>query len=222
MGHGKLGKQKRKGWQIKDLKRGFEKFYEIHGHYPASHEIDTFEHLPSSRSIQRKFGGLVRIREELGLSTSFDLRAGEHSSKRAKEINARAHKIEKEIHDYLVGIFGIEFVHREHFFTDDRRTRTDFFVYCENGNFSVDVFFPKNKRNLTGCLNSKMRTYKNISMLQYPVIFLQMNSEMSDEEVCETLARKKNKLHKYQRVMNLGEFKEFCEERNSQHATLNQ
>lgn len=207
----KLGK--RKGWQIEDLKRGFEKFYEMHGHYPASHEIDTFEYLPTSRSIQRKFGGLIRTREELGLNTSFDLRTGEHSSKRAKKINARAHKIEKEIYDYLVDIFGVEFVHREHFFTDDRRTRTDFFIYCKNGNFSVDVFFPKDRHNFIGCLNSKMKTYRDINMLKYPVIFLQMNENMSGEEIREILARKKNKLHKYQCVMILGEFKKFCEDK---------
>ncbi len=207
----KTGRQKQKGWQIKDLKRGFEKFYEMHGYYPASHEIDAFEHLPSSRSIQRKFGGLVRVREKLSLNTSFDLRTGEHSSKRAKEINIRAHKIKKEVYDYLISIFEIEFVHREHFFTDDRRIRTDFFINDVSGNFSVDVFFSKNKRNLIGCLISKMRTYKSISMLQYPVIFLQMNKEISGEEIHEILARKKNKLRKYQRVMILGEFKKFCE-----------
>ena len=201
---------KRKGWQIDDLKKGFEMFRTMHGHYPASHEIDTFEHLPSSRSIQRRFGGLVNVRKHLDLKTSFDLRTGEHSSNRAKTINARAHKIEKEIYDYLVYAFGVEFVHREHFFTDDRRTQTDFFVYCKQGNFSVDVFFPSDKRNFIGCLNSKMNTYKNAPVIQYPVIFLQMNENISRKEIEDILKRKKNKLNKYQQVMIWPEFKEFC------------
>lgn len=204
----KEGKQKR--WEIKDLKSGFEKFYAVYGHYPTSREIDAFEFLPSARSIQRRFDGLVRVRERLGLDTSFDLRTGEHSSKRAKRINARAHTLEKKVYDYLVNKFGIEFVHREHFFTDDRRTRTDFFIYCKNENFSVDVFFPHDRYNFIGCLNSKMRTYKDIAMLQYPVIFLQMNDSIPVQEMSEILAWKKNKLHMYQHVMVWDEFREFC------------
>ncbi len=205
----KSGKQK--PWEIKDIGNGFKKFYTLYGHYPASHEIDTFEFLPSARSIQRRFGGLVHIRERLGLDTSFDLRTGEHSSRRAKKINTRAHALEKRVYDYLVNKFSVEFVHREHFFTDDRRTRTDFFVYCRDSNFSVDVFFPQDRRNLIGCLNCKMKTYKDTVMLQYPVIFLQMNDNISAQEISEMLARKKNKLHAYQRVMVWNEFKEFCD-----------
>ena len=204
----KPGKQKI--WNIADLKKGFEKFNTLYGHYPASHEIDTFAFLPSARSIQRSFGGLVHIRKELGFNTSFDLRTGEYSSNRAKKINARAHTIEKSIYDYLVTIFGVEYVHREYFFTDDRRTRTDFFVYCRDGNFSADVFFPNDKRNFIGCLNSKMRTYKDTAMLQYPVIFLQMNEWISKEEIQAMLARKKNKLRENQQVMTFDEFKLFC------------
>ncbi len=207
----KIGKQK--AWQIKDLKSGFEKFYELHGRYPASHEIDIFKYLPSSRSIQRRFGGLVSVRKALGINASFDLRTGEYSSKRAKEISARAHKIEKEVYDYLISMFGIEFVHREYFFTDDRRTRTDFFIYCKKGNFSVDVFFSKDRRNFIGCLNSKMKTYKDVHALQYPVIFLQMNRNISKEEIRNILTRKKSALHTYQHVMVWDEFKEFCKNR---------
>ncbi|MDP3726375.1 MAG: hypothetical protein Q8R36_04225 [bacterium] len=205
----------RGSWTLNEIKTGFQKFYEIHGRYPTSREIDVFEYLPSSRSIQRRFGGLVSVREALGLNTSFDLRTGEHSSKRAKEISVRAHKIEKEVYDYLINIFGIEFVHREYFFTDDRRTRTDFFVYCKNRNFSVDVFFPKDRHNFIGCLNSKMKTYKDVGTLQYPVIFLQMNKNISGEEIRKILARKKNKLHTYQQVMVWDEFREFCNKKVS-------
>ena len=119
----------------------------------------------------------------------------------------------KEVYDYLINIFGIEFVHREFFFTDDRRTRTDFFIYCKNGDFSVDVFYPSDKHNFIGCLNSKMHTYASETMLQYPVIFLQMNNDINQEEIENILKRKKNKLLKYQSVMNLKEFKKFCSQK---------
>ena len=208
----KFGKQK--GWTLEDLKSGFQKFYEIHGHYPTAHEIDGFDFLPSSRSIQRRFGGLVALRKDLKLKSDSDLRKGVHSSQRATMINKRAHGIEKEVYDYLIKLFGVEFVHREYFFTDDRRTRTDFFIYCKKGNFSVDVFFPENRRNLIGCLNSKMKMYKDEMMVQYPVIFLQMNENISSEEIQDVLTKKKNKLHNYQRLMAFEEFKVFCKKRS--------
>ncbi len=201
---------KRKRWSTENLKDGLKHYYELNKRYPTSREVDKFEFLPSSRSIQRRFGGLVELRKQVGLSSATDFRKGEYSSNRAKRINKRASIIEKQVHEYLVNLFGAEFVHREYFFTDDKRTRTDFFIYCKNGNFSVDVFFTQDRHNFTGCLNSKMRTYSNIEMLQYPVIFLHMNDEITSEEILSILKNKKNKLLKYQKVMTFGEFKAFC------------
>ena len=207
-----MGKQR--GWSFEDIKKGFEQFYKIHKRHPTSREIDNFEFLPTSRSIQRRFGGLVETRKALNLKSSSDFRTGTYSSQRAKKINERAHRLEKYVYDYLIDAFGVEFVHREFFFTDDRRTRTDFFIYCKNGNFSVDVFYPSDKHNFIGCINSKMSTYGSKTMLQYPVIFLQMNDELNQGEIETILKRKKNKLLEYQKVMNLNEFKSFCSKKS--------
>ena len=197
-------------WTLERLKEGLERFYEVHGKYPTSQEVDTFEHLPSSRQIQRRFGGLVNLKKQLGLKGPSDYTKGAHSSDRARRINERAHRIEKEVYNYLIDIFGVEFIHREYFFTDDKRARTDFFVYAMDGNFSVDVFYAENRHSFLGCLNSKMRTYGNKLMLQYPVIFLQMNPDITQEEVRDILRQKKNKLLKYQNVMIFKQFKEYC------------
>lgn len=208
-----IGRQKK--WLFEEIKEGFKNFYKINKRYPTSYEIDKFEFLPSSKSIQRRFGGLVELRKSLNLEDINDFRIGEYSSQRAKKINERAHKVEKLVYDYLINVFGKEFVHREFFFTDDKRTRTDFFIYDKNQNFAVDFFYPNNRRNFIGCLNSKMRIYNKGIMLQYPVIFLQMNDNLSKDEIQDSLKRKKNKLYKYQNVMNFEEFKEFCSKRKA-------
>ncbi|MCA9342635.1 hypothetical protein KC950_01320 [Candidatus Saccharibacteria bacterium] len=52
-------------WTKDELRAGFEKFKNINGRYPTSHEIDSFPYLPSARSIQRTFGGLVEIRQQV-------------------------------------------------------------------------------------------------------------------------------------------------------------
>jgi len=209
----KMGNQR--PWTLEDLKDGLSSFYKQHGRYPRAHEIDTFEYLPSSRSIQRSHGGLVEIRKQLELSGQSDYRTGEHSIKRAKTINKRNNGVEEKIYDYLTKKFGKEFVHREHFFTDDKRTRADFLVYCKNGNFSIDSFYARDRHNLVGCLNSKLRKYSYDLMLQYPVIFLQMNGKISEKEMKSVVKNKKKTLHKYQQLMSFGQLKAFCENKKA-------
>ncbi len=203
-------KKGRKEWTIEKIKDGFKMFYDEHGRYPTSIEIDAYDKLPSSRQIQRAYGGLPALRMQLGLSGQIDYTKGEYSSKRATMIGNRAHKIEKEVYDYLVGLFGKPYVHREYFFTDDRRNRTDFYIYYDGGNFLVDVFFPKDSRCLSGCLNSKLHNYQVSTQLKHPVIFLMMNLEISNETLENILIRKKNKLSAYQKLMSYEQFKRFC------------
>jgi len=197
-------------WDLENIKTGLENFYNAHGRYPTSREVDCYPDLPSSRQIQRRFGGLVELRKVLNLSGPQDFTKGSYSSERARSINKRAHNLEKSIYDFLVTKFGKPFVHREYLFTDDHRARTDFFIHTKDGNFSVDVFFPKDRSNLINCLNSKMKTYGNTLMLQYPVIFLMMNDEISEEEMTAAANNKKNKLLEYQQIMNFNQLKLFC------------
>ncbi len=203
-------------WTLEKLSDGFNKFKSENGRYPTSHEIDNYSHLPSSRQIQRRFvGGLPALRKQLKLDGPEDFTKGEYSSQRALMISKRAHGLEKIIYDFLVKKFGLPFVHREYFFVDDKRTRTDFFIYAKNGNFSIDVFYPKDVKNLINCLNSKMRTYSQSMMLEYPVIFLMMNDAISKEEIQSIIKRKKNKLRTHQQVMTFEELQNFCSQKAS-------
>lgn len=200
-------------WTLDELRKGLEDYYEKYGCYPSATEIDSFPHLPSSRSIQRRFGGVIEVRKTLRLNTQTDLRTGEHSSKRAHTINDRAHKIESDVYLFLKNKFGEEFVHREYFFSDDKRTRADFFIYDKTRGFCVDVFYPKDRKNLTGCLNSKLKKYTTQLMRQYPVIFLQMNRELSDSVLSDLVKNKKNDLGVGQSLMGWEAFETFCKTR---------
>lgn len=213
----KQKKGKQRSWTLEEVGSGCELFYASHKRYPTATEFDEYDFLPSSRTIQRKFGGLVQLRSELKLKGQIDFTKGEYSSKRAHMISKRAHILEKEIYEYLVSIFGRKFVHREYFFMDDKRARTDFFVYFTSGNFAIDIFYPANRHNLIGCLNSKIRTYSSQIMLQYPIIFLQMNNDISDDEVINILKQKKNKLHINQHLMTFNQLKSFCKNKNRLH-----
>lgn len=210
----KAGNQE--SWKLEELKAGFENFYAKHGHYPTAPEVDADSCLPSARTIERSFGGIVGLRKTLGLlNAQSDMRTGAHSSKRASMINSRAHLVEQEVYTYLEKLFGRQFVHREYFFLDDKRTRADFFVYDSAEGFCVDVFYPSDRRNLVGCLNSKLAKYQGLQMNQYPVIFLQMNKDMDQSILDAVVKNKEKKLLTGHRLFSWDSFKEFCSKRNA-------
>ena len=207
-------KGNQKPWTLEELSLGLEHFYNENKRYPTASEVDTYPYLPSSRSIERRFGGLVGLRQNLKLETQVDLRSGKHSAERASKINRRAHGVELRVYEFLQNIFGKEFVHREYFFTDDRRTRADFFVYDIKKGFCVDVFYPNDRRNLIGCLNSKLLKYHTEYMRQYPVIFLQMNEGIAQETLDTIVQNKKKKLSQGQYLMSWKTFQNFCKSRD--------
>ena len=211
----KAGNQK--PWKIEELRAGLENFYEKHGRYPTAPEVDAHPYLPSARSIERRFGGLIELRKTLGINSQADFRAGAHSSARAHKINTRAHQNEQEVYEFLIERFGKHFVHREYFFLDDKRTRADFFVYDNMGEFCVDVFYPSDRRNLIGCLNSKLLKYQGPQMNQYPVIFLQMNNELEQSVLDSFVEHKEKKLLAGHLLLSWNSFKEFCNKRAPLH-----
>lgn len=201
-------------WPIERIKNGLDRFYKEFGRYPTATEFDAYDYLPRAKTIERRFGGLIAFRTQFKLGSEIDLRTGAHSSARAKAIGKRAHAVEAEVYAYLCKKFGREFVHREFFFTDDHRARADFFIFDRGSGFCVDVFYPKDRHNLIGCLNSKLNTYATGAMLQYPVIFLQMNTGISDDVLKSLVANKKRQLKPGQHLMGWEAFLQFCAKRN--------
>ncbi len=206
-----------KHWKLEDIKDGLEHFYNEHGRYPTATEINSYDYLPSAKTFERGLGGLVAFRSSIKLGGQGDFRTGEHSRKRTVMITKRAHSTEQTVYEYLQAIFGKEFVHREYFFTDDKRTRADFFVYDADKGFCVDVFYPADRRNVIGCLNSKLDKYLDKYMRQYPIIYLQMNDEIEQDVLDEIIKSKKRKLPTGQYLMAWKSFEEFCKSKKPLH-----
>ena len=204
---------KKELWSLERVRDGIARFHKEHGHYPSATEFDDYEHLPRAKTAERRFGGLVALRKQLKLDMDKDLRQGAHSQRRVRIITQRAHSTESEVYTYLMKRFGKEFVHREFFFHDDKRTRADFFVYDKKKGFCIDVFYPSSLRNLSGCINSKLKKYVGESMREYPVIYLQMNPSLSGKEVREHVGKKKIQMPSGQSVMCFPDFQTFCEVR---------
>src|SRR3990167_9427156 len=75
-------------WTLENLRDGLLYFYELNGRYPTAPEIDNFDYLPSSRQIQRKFGGLEKLRTLLG-HTEVSFSKGVYRSRIAQIVGKR-------------------------------------------------------------------------------------------------------------------------------------
>ena len=118
-------------WTEDKIEEGFKKFAVEYGHPPTSLEIDKYPHLPSSRQLQRRFGGLPNIRGKLGLNIT-DYTKGEIRSQVAQAMAERGLTLEKHIKQLLFRYFGPMFVHEQKPVSDFGRTRLDFFVYAKS------------------------------------------------------------------------------------------
>lgn len=201
-------------WPLERIKNGLARFFKEYGRYPTATEFDEYAYLPRAKTAERKYGGLVALRKKLGLQTAHDLRSGTHRSNLAELIGKRAHTEEQKVYDFLKKRFGREFVHREYFYTDDHRTRADFFVYDNTRGFCVDVFYAQSLRNVSGCLNIKLKKYANVAeFMSYPIVFLQVNPDISQIELDTLVERKRRGLGKRQTVMSWDTFVSFCKDR---------
>src|SRR3989344_6623835 len=200
-------------WPLERIRSGLKRFFKEYGRYPTATEFDEYAYLPRAKTAERKFGGLVALRKQLGLEKSHDRRSGTHRSDLAQLIGKRAHTEEQKVYDFLTKQFWKEFVHREYFYTDDHRTRADFFVYDGKDGFCVDVFYASSLKNIGGCLNIKLAKYSQSDLLPYPIIFLQMNEDINQSELNELVQKNKRGLGQKQTLMSWKTFEEFYKSR---------
>ena len=155
-------------WTKENIKEGFEKFYSEYGRLPIAPEIDKLDYLPSSRQIQRKFGGLEKLREALGYKdTNFG--RGLYRSNLALKANKKGRETELELEKILRTKFKEVFVHTERIF-DNSKNRVDFYVYSPTGNFGIDIFFTDTMQDLQKNINIKIDKYQKFPNELYLVV----------------------------------------------------
>lgn len=146
-------------WSIEKIKEGFERFRVEHSRLPTSPEIDKLDYLPSSRQIQRKFGGLEKLRAALGYE-DVHFGKGAYRSNIASRTNIKGRDTELALEKVLREKFGEVFVHTERIF-DESKNRVDFYIYTPDGDFGVDVFYTDTIRDLQKNINIKIDKYQN-------------------------------------------------------------
>lgn len=157
---------KRRG-TLDAIRAGLVRFHREHGHYPTGPEIDECPYLCSSRYIERKYGGLRRLREVLGFEV-VDYGKGRHRQGIASRSNRLSIDTENEMRELLVGRYGEICVHEEKKYGSSKQ-RVDFFVYAKE-NFAVDVFNTYTVRNLGKNVNIKLHKYRDFPYKLYLVL----------------------------------------------------
>ncbi len=194
------------GWKIENLKDGLNYFFEIHGRYPTVKEVGIFDYLPTSRTIQRSFGGMVSLRKTLGLSGPSDFTTGDSRSNVARDGDLRAQKYEKEFYDYLVSKIPEMRIH-EHKIIRPGDTAADFFIYTsDRDGIVVDLFYAVDMHSLGGVVNIKSKKYDEVKYLVYFVLV--GNKNLKQEDIDVKIKNRRNQLSKHIVVLTEDNFKE--------------
>lgn len=157
-------------WTKEELTSGFNHFKQLYGRYPTAQEIDTFPYLPSARSIQRSFGGLVNVRKELFPSEISNYTTGSHRSDVAKRTYANGRSYEEAFYLYLIEHFPEIAVH-EHKVIRPGQVNSDFYIYLdEHTGIVIDIFYADSIINLINVVNIKLKRYSLIIPETYLVV----------------------------------------------------
>jgi hypothetical protein len=165
-------------WTREKIQIGFKRFVSEHGRLPTSFEIDDMPDLPSSRQIQRAFGGLPKIREELGYG---EINFTKGSLRDAYEHGIKGLKSEQDLEMELVSQFGELFVHIEKRF-GSHKNRVDFMVFTPEGNFGIDIFYSDHPRAMINALNIKIPHYEEFP-IDIPLYFVCSNPVFTDDSI---------------------------------------
>ena len=190
-------------WTAEKINEGLKRFNREKGHYPTVTEIDQTSYLPSSRQIQRRFGGLKSFRKISGYAIT-DFSSGKSRSEIAGRSGKTGRSGEKVVEKMLVDHFGEEFVHIEKIWGETKQ-RLDFFVYNPKSLFGVEVITAADKSSFTINLNIKIRRYINPN---YQLFFVIINPLLTQDKLDLYISRKKLSLPQNSMVLSLERFKE--------------
>ena len=137
-------------WTEQKIENGLKRFHAQFGRYPTAGEIDVADDLPSSRTLLRRFGGVVGARERFGLAGAKDFSVGEYRAEQCRLMNVRSADDEKRIFDFLLTLVPPMMIRSQKY------SRCDFFVYTTpSEGIAIDVFYAKDMASLKGCMRVK-------------------------------------------------------------------
>lgn len=163
---------------------------------PTVLDIDQCEYMPSARTIQRRLGGVVKLRNR-------DLRTGKDRADTLMAVRERWEESTSHFDSLLKEKFEEKDIHYERPITVGGLKRTDYYIW---GFGSIDIFYPSQFHGLRGCVQHKLKKYKGLKDSRFPIYFVCLNAEFSQETINKMIANKKQKVPKFIHVLTLAEF----------------
>lgn len=191
-----------KKWSLEDISSGIKKFVNENGRLPTSSEVDRIDYLPSSRQIQRLFGGLPNLRKLIGYDDVY-LAKGKHRSKIGYDSNKRSKISEDNLRDILYQKFHEPFVHLEKPIDPIRKLRADFYVFNPIENFAVDIFATETLHNLDTNIYIKLKKYSHLPLKMY---FVLVSKQLTVGDISLFMRRKSDKFPKNIQLITLDDF----------------
>ena len=187
-------------WTSEQLTAGLLYFKEIHGRFPTAHDVDAFDFLPSSRSIQRSYGGLVHLRKTLIPDETSDFTRGDYRSKMAHHRIKNSQELEAGFYMMLIKHFAEIAVH-EHKIIRPGNVSSDFFVYkTEKSGVVIDIFYADSIRNLASIINTKIKRYILVTQPTYLIVV--GNSEITQHDIDLKMQNRKEPLPSHIQVVS--------------------
>ena len=197
---------------LETIKKEWDQFKAIHNRYPTSQEIDRDKNMISTRTMQRKFGGVMEVRKMLGHEIS-NYSAGQTRVNTAILFNKRSDEEEFKVANFLIETFGKRpnVCGQEPYEEYNGRVRSDYGVYTQNGkHFFVDVFYAQDQQSLVGCINYKQKKIID-KKIDDTIYYVSSNDEVISQLVIDkTIKNKKNKLPDNVKVLTFDNFKKEC------------
>lgn len=194
-------------WTLQNVKNGFARFYKENTHFPSAPEIDNYAYLPSSRQIQRKFGGLIKFRTEFGLTgDEVDKSRGGARRNSASATNIASLSSERTVLNFLNSVYGEICVHEQKKYGEGKNT-VDFFVYGKLCNFGVEVFNTYTLRNISINLNIKLPKYYDFP---YRLCFVVTGGDFKQDHIDRLISKKHIPLLTNMSCMIYDKFKNEC------------
>lgn len=170
-------------WTVEVIKEGIEKFQKETGHLPTARDFDAVEYLPSARQIQRLHGGLPALRLTLGID-QLDYTKGDLRRAIAKKGYSDGLSAEERLEVLLVKKFGEPYVHTQKRYGMHLKNRYDFFVYCKNECFAVDVFMTGRPEYIATNIRHKISKYKELGPFK---IYFVAAGEFNEDDITRAI-----------------------------------
>lgn len=197
---------------LEKIRESFEKFKLNNGRYPVSHEIvtGTQYRFPSTKTIERKFGGVKKLRELLGLEVT-DYTSGDYRSKMVREVLLpRSLESEGEFYKKLLKLVPRTSIHQQESYSFNIKVLSDFILDLPKSRVGVDVFYANSYLSMSGCLADKQRKLRKISDTK--VFLVSVSENISDEDVARYIERRKTPLNENITIMTGGTFLKYLQD----------